>query len=355
MSWDNRDKVRGIILGTAVGDSIGLPAEGISRQRNNRLFRGNWHHRFIARRGMISDDTEHTIFVVQSLLAHSDSSQLFAQRLAWCLKWWLLALPAGAGFATLRSVLKLWVGFSPSKSGVYSAGNGPAMRSAPIGAFFADDLNTMNEFVRASTIITHTDPKALVGASAVAYITGWIIREQLTHRPEKKNFIHTLLSAGTDDEWKGLVYSLSAALDENRDVEKFAELIGQGNGISGYIYHTVSVAAYAWYRYFGDFRKTLGAIFNCGGDTDTAGAIAGALAGAVVGEEGIPPDWRYGIADWPRGRTLLLKISDTLALKSQGTAVTSPVGYFWPMVIFRNALFLIIVLFHGFRRLLPPY
>jgi ADP-ribosyl-[dinitrogen reductase] hydrolase len=355
VSWDKRDKIRGIILGTAVGDSIGLPAEGISRQRNKRLFRGNWHHRFIVCRGMISDDTEHTIFVAQSLLAHTDSSQLFAQRLAWCLKWWLLSLPAGVGLATLKSVLKLWIGFSPSKSGVYSAGNGPAMRSASIGAFFADDLKKMDEFVRASTIITHTDPKALTGAKVVAYITGWIIREQLTHRPEKENFIQTLLSAGTDEEWKRLVYSLSAALDENRDVENFAELIGQGNGISGYIYHTVSVAAYAWYRHFGDFRNTLVAIFNCGGDTDTAGAIAGALAGAVVGEEGIPHDWRHGIADWPRGRTLLLKISDTLALKSQGTPVTSPVGYFWPALCLRNALFLIIVLLHGFRRLLPPY
>jgi len=355
VSWDKGDKIRGIILGTAVGDSIGLPAEGISRQRNKRLFRGNWHHRFILGRGMISDDTEHTIFVVQSLIAHADSAQLFVQRLAWCLKWWLLSLPAGVGLATLKSVLKLWIGFSPSKSGVYSAGNGPAMRSASIGAFFSGDLENMDEFIRASTIITHTDPKALVGARAVAYVTGWIIREQLTRRPDRREFIHILLSAGTDDEWKGLISSISSALDNNYEVERFAELIGQEKGISGYMYHTVPIAVYAWYRHFGDFRKTLVAIFNCGGDTDTAGAIAGSLAGAVVGEEGIPHDWRYGITDWPRGRALLLKISDKLAMKSKAIEVSSPVHYFWPALCLRNALFLIIVLMHGFRRLLPPY
>jgi hypothetical protein len=31
------------------------------------------------------------------------------------------------------------------------------------------------------------------------------------------------------------------------------------------------------------------------------------------------------------------------------------VGYAWPLVPLRNALFLAIVLTHGFRRLLPPY
>ncbi len=86
---------------------------------------------------MVSDDTDHTVFVAQSLLAHPDSPERFAGRLAWCLRLWLLTLPAGVGFATLRSILRLWIGMSPSRSGVYSAGNGPAMRAAPIGAFFA--------------------------------------------------------------------------------------------------------------------------------------------------------------------------------------------------------------------------
>jgi hypothetical protein len=52
------------------------------------------------------------------------------------LRGWLLSLPAGIGFATLRAILKLWLGFPLNRSGVYSAGNGPAMRVAVIGAFF---------------------------------------------------------------------------------------------------------------------------------------------------------------------------------------------------------------------------
>ena len=69
---DRQDRFRGILLGTAVGDALGLPAEGLSRQRIRRLFPGRWRHRFAGHAGMISDDTEHTLFVAQSLLASPD-------------------------------------------------------------------------------------------------------------------------------------------------------------------------------------------------------------------------------------------------------------------------------------------
>lgn len=350
------DRIRGTILGTAVGDSVGLPAEGISRRRNSRMYKGKWKHRLLFSRGMISDDTEHTIFVAQSLITSSDSSEYFARRLAGCFRWWFLSLPAGIGLATLKSIFKLWLGFSPANSGVFSAGNGPSMRSAPIGAFFANHPEKIDEFTLCSTRITHTDPKAYTGAKAVADITAWIIREDLTTQPEKNKFIRMLLSSGRkDNEWKDIVDSVSSALDKNFSVSQFAELIGQGNGISGYVYHTVPVTVYAWYKHFGDFKKTLISVLNCGGDTDTTGAIAGAMAGTVVGEGGIPGEWITGIFDWPRGLKLLGKISDRLADKIDDNTIYSPIKYFWPGILPRNAAFLAVVLFHGFRRMLPPY
>src|SRR5713101_2258079 len=110
--------------------------------------------------GMCSDDTEHTLFVAQALLSHPEDPIAFQRCLAWKLRLWLLGLPAGIGLATLRAILKLWLGFPPSCSGVRSAGNGPAMRSAVIGAFFADEPAKRREFVSAATRITHADPKA---------------------------------------------------------------------------------------------------------------------------------------------------------------------------------------------------
>ena len=125
--------------------------------------------------------------------------------------------------------------------------------------------------------------------------------------------------------------------------------------MTGYVYHTVPVAVYAWLRHYGDFRSTVEAVLECGGDTDTVGAIAGALAGATVGGSGIPGPWSDGIADWPRSVPLLSRVADRLSRQRPGGPPVGPVPYCWPAVLPRNLLFLAVVLFHGFRRLAPPY
>ncbi len=338
-----------------MGDSIGLPAEGLSPSRARKLFPGRWRHRLLINGGMVSDDTDHTVFVAQSLLAHPDSVELFMRRLSRCLRWWFLSLPPGIGFATVRSILRSWV-ISPLRSGVYSAGNGPAMRSAPIGAFFASSPKRMNDYVQASTRLTHTDPRALTGAKAVALIAGWSIRDQLEERPELQDFLELLQQAGSEDpEWETVIDSISAAYGQRLSVKQFAESLGLSKGISGYVYHTVPVVVYAWYLHFGSFEDTLSSVLSCGGDTDTTGAISGALAGAVTGEGGIPADWMKGLNDWPRGVAILRAIADQLAEKREGSQNGSPVRYFWPGMLLRNLFLLAIVLLHILRRLAPPY
>ena len=294
------DRFRGVILGTAVGDAIGLPAEGLTPSRARKLFQSRWRHRLIIGRGMVSDDTDHTLFVAQGLLAHPKSVELFARRLAWCLRLWFLTLPPGIGLATLRAILRLWLGFNPLRSGVYSAGNGPAMRSAPLGAFFASFPERMDVYVKASTRVTHTDPRALIGAAAVAQLTAWSIRDQLMEKPQWKEFSRVLEKTNRQDqEWSKLVGSIGAAVQQDLSVQEFAGSLGLSRGVTGYVYHTVPVVVYAWYRHFGDFEATVSAVLNCGGDADTTGAIAGALVGAVTGEQGIPEDWLKGLCEWP--------------------------------------------------------
>ncbi len=351
-----RDRCRGVILGTAVGDSIGLPAEGVSRLRANKLFPGRWRHRLVNNWGMVSDDTDHSVFAAQSLLVYPNSPDLFARRLSWCLRWWLLAAPASVGFATLKSILRLWLGVSPARSGVNSASNGSAIRSAPIGAFFADSPDQIDEYVAVSTRLTHSDPRALTGAKAVAYLTAWMIRERMVKRPKLEDTLACLHRAGKgDDEWAGILRSIADAHEQSLTVGQFARCLGLSDGVTGYMYHTVPVAIYAWYQHFGCFEDTVSAVITCGGDTDTAGAIAGALAGAVVGEQGIPGDWVSGIRDWPRGTEFFCEVADRLAENSQTREAGSPVSYFWPGVVPRNIFFLAVVLLHGFRRLAPPY
>jgi ADP-ribosyl-[dinitrogen reductase] hydrolase len=162
------DRIVGLLLGTAVGDALGLPAEGLRPAMIRRLrWSGHWRHRFLPGRGMWSDDTEHTIMLAQALLASQGKLPRFTRAFASELRWWLLGLPAGTGFATARAILRLWLGYPPQKSGVFSAGNGPCMRTALIGACFPENPLTRRSFTEAQTRLTHSDPKAFIAALAV--------------------------------------------------------------------------------------------------------------------------------------------------------------------------------------------
>jgi ADP-ribosylglycohydrolase len=339
----------GVLLGTAVGDALGLPAEGMSRQRIQQRWHGQWRHRFLFGRGMVSDDTEHSLFVAQALLAHPNDPVAFQRCLAWKLRLWLLGVPAGIGFATLRAILKLWLGFPPTRSGVHSAGNGPAMRSAIIGAYFFDERQKRREFVTAATLLTHTDPRAATAAFAVAEAAAWAVRQD----EPVDDWLTELPGLGCEDEWRAHCNKLSDALTGKKSVESFAASLGLHNAVTGYAYHSVPVAFYAWLLHRNDFRVAMESALNCGGDTDSVGAIVGALAGTDLGKGGIPVEWLSAIREWPRSNRLLEKIGEHLASQRWAGQSLGPVHYFWPGLIPRNFIFLVTVLLHGFRRLLP--
>jgi len=300
---------------------------------------------------MCSDDTEHTLLIAQTLLSNYQDAPAFQRCFAWKLRWWLMGLPAGVGFATARAIVKLWLGFSPTKSGVRSAGNGPAMRSAILGLFFADDAQRRREFVSAATLLTHTDPKAETAALAVAEAAAWAASSNRS----AADFLARLPSCGTEEEWQRLCRHLSEAHTQNKTVTEFARSLGLKRGVTGYAFHTVPVALYAWVRHRNDFRAALVNVLDCGGDTDTMGAIVGALVGASIGPDDIPQEWTKGLLEWPRSLSVLRKLSARLVEQTTRDEPLGPVRYFWPGLIPRNLIFLAVVLLHGFRRLLPPY
>lgn len=339
-----------VLLGTAVGDSLGLPAEGLSAQKIARRWPGPWRQRFLFGRGMVSDDTEHTVFVAQCLVQSRGEAADFQRRLAWRLRLWLLGLPAGIGFATLRAIIKLWLGFPPSRSGVFSAGNGPAMRSAVIGIFFAEDPERLKSFVRASTRLTHTDPKAETAALAVALTAAFASKSLANSGNDIATLEQLWRSAGAQDtEWQNLLGHLFACEDRNLSVPDMARVLGLQKGVSGYAYHTAPVALYAWLRHRGDFRTSLEAVLACGGDTDTVGAITGALAAL---HSPIPADWLAGISDFPISTTYLIDLARALETAQHGGGCPTP-SFPWYTLPFRNLFFLAVVLCHGLRRLIP--
>lgn len=107
---------------------------------------------------------------------------------------------------------------------------------------------------------------------------------------------------------------------------------GKKKGVSGYVYHTVPVVIFTWYRHFGNFPQALSAIYDCGGDTDTTGAILGALMGATVGLKGIPEDWINNLRDYPRNIELLHKIAQKLSNTIHNNYQPSQPIFLWLVV-----------------------
>lgn len=328
----------GCLIGTAVGDSLLLPAEGLTRQRIARRFGDHLAHSLVCGHGMVSDDTDHHFFVARCLAAEPTDADRFARRLAWHLRWWLLCVPAGCGKATGRAIIKLLFGWPVTRSGVSSGGNGPSMRAAIIGAFHAHDPDARRAFGDASCYLTHRHPHAHAAARAVAEIAAWIVRGN--DEPLMALLEHS------DPDWQRQLGIVSEWNERGDDTDALATALGCTNAVSGWSLHSVPFAIGCWLRFRHDARAGMAAIRRAGGDTDTIGAIASAWYGLDRGEGAFPTEWVERIVDWP---------VSVNALRYAGAAVAgNPIHRWgWPLLPLRNLLFFLIILTHMVRRVFP--
>ena len=328
----NRKKViQNSIVGTALGDSIGLPFEALSRKKIAKKKPTFKKQSLFFGKGMFSDDTEQTLSVAQSLIESYDNVDIFKKGMRRRLQLWFLALPAGIGFATMRAIVK---SFFVKKAGVFSAGNAPAMRSALLGILFGNNDVKLVEFVRANTELTHTDPKAYYGALAVAKAS------YLSSVDQEDSFFEVMKYMVDDREFLELLDEV----EENLPLTslEFAEKLGLEKGVGGYIYQTLPIVLHAWLRNRENLKQAIIDVVRCGGDTDTTGAIVGSIVGAKSKEP--PSEWLEGIVDFPRDlafmEELSIKLNDVFEdRKAQKAPRLSAFA-----IVFRNFLFLSIVL-----------
>jgi ADP-ribosyl-[dinitrogen reductase] hydrolase len=345
------EQILGCLLGTAIGDAVGLRREGLSRARAVRLYGSTLMPNLIFGLGYCSDDTEHSLMIARALsLCGGDVGQ-FETIFAAELKRWILTVPAGTGFATLRACLKLLAGFGPTRSGIFSAGNGPAMRSAIIG-IYAKDEDQLTKLVRASTRLTHTDPKAEEGARLVARAA----RLRITiAKQEPIDFLRAAASSVVGGELQDSLGAAAQALEAGKSCEEFADSRGWTRGVSGYVNQTVPAALYCWAYSPSDFQQSVEHAVLLGGDTDSVAAITGAISGANLGYRAIPSAWVERLAEWPRTVKWIEELSRALADAVERGVCTKAPPMHWLATIPRNLVFAIVVIGLGIRRLLPPY
>jgi ADP-ribosyl-[dinitrogen reductase] hydrolase len=326
---ERRQRLEGCLLGTAVGDALGLPCEGLSPAVVARRFLPLDRFRLVGARGFVSDDTEQSALVVQSLCGHdgddtdnnTDNAIVAAFRRA--LLGWFWRLPFGVGLATIRAALRLTLGLR--RSGVASAGNGAAMRSMVLGAAITDGPRR-RRLAEALARVTHTDPRAVGAAIFVADVAAG--DEHALSRVDEPN--------------------LRAALEKASDLaEGHADLATAVTaiGTSGFVMHSVPFAWFCLNRWGVSFEAVTQAIQG-GGDTDTNAAIVGGWVGALKPDE-IPAPLVERLAGGPFGPRHLRALARSCASN------TRPPFYAWPLALLRNLALYPVVLAHGFRRLLP--
>lgn len=338
------DRIAGTLLGTALGDALGLAAEGMSARAIARRFGRVERFRMLGRTGFVSDDTEQSALIAQSLIRSPRDADLCARAFRRSILGWFCRLPWGVGMGTAKACLRIALGLRPS--GVMSAGNGAAMRAAVIGAFFRDEPDERIAFGRALAEATHRDPRAVEGALFVAELAAACARgpagaDRYACQEEAQQIV-TLPELEDTLDW---ARDLARRGAETREA---AEAIGT----SGYVLHSVPMATYAFLRHGDDFLTAVAEAIGAGGDTDSTGAIVGGWLGALRGADALPRDLIAKIHDGPFGPTHLRALAESLAHVGDGGAPRAP-RYSVTAATGRNLALMPVILAHGFRRLLP--
>lgn len=170
-----------------------------------------------------------------------------------------------------------------------SYGNGGAMRVAPLGAFFAEDIDLVIENARLSAEVTHAHPEGIAGAIAVAASASiaWQLRQNAAPL-NSKTFLEQIASFTPPSVVRDkILLASSLILDES--IWEIIKVLGNGSGISAQ--DTVPFAIWCASQHLDNFEEALWLTASGHGDMDTNCAIVGGIVATYTGAEGIPAEW----------------------------------------------------------------
>ncbi len=158
-----------------------------------------------------------------------------------------------------------------------------------------------------------------------------------------------------DNDLRELIQQAATSALRGETARQFCRQLKLENGITGYMYHTLPVVLQIWLRFPLEYEKAMNEAIGCGGDTDTVAAILGGIIGAGTGAKGIPVKWRNDLWEWPRSIAWMTLLTWELTGVKLNQQKRPAPGVLLIGLLARNVFFMIWVLLHGFRRLLPPY
>ncbi|MFE9356638.1 ADP-ribosylglycohydrolase family protein [Streptomyces olivaceoviridis] len=294
-----RERARGALLGLAVGDALGAPAENLRPSE----IRARWGRitGYVSEQPYGTDDTEYAIFSGLLLARHGAALTPEHVEAAW--HEWIADRAEGpfrgAGFSERGTLENLRRGLAAPISAQHrhAWSDGLAMRAAPFGVFAAGRPAEAARLVAVDGSVSH-EGEGIYGGQAVAAgvaaaMTGAAVAV----------VIAAALAVIPDDSWtaRSLRRAVSVAHRGERAVRS-AVVIG-GYPWTDLAPEAVALAFGAYAAADGDFREAVLTAVNMGRDADTTAAVAGALCGAGQGLSAIPPHWSAAIGP-ARGRCL---------------------------------------------------
>jgi poly(ADP-ribose) glycohydrolase ARH3 len=298
---DLKSKFIGALLGTAVGDALGAPLEGWSRERVDRVYGESGRLEMVE--GRYTDDTEQMIGVAESLLRNTgfdgaDMARTLVQNMNPRRGY---GPGSRAAFERLRAGEQWDEAAQHLFGGMGSYGNGAAMRIAPVGLFYYDNPKELREVAYRSSQITHTHELGKEGAALQAFAIALAVRKDRNEMlSQLEDFVH-------HEVYKNKLRRMERLLrTEASSGEVIAEL---GNGMAAF--DSVPTAIYSFLR-FEDFERSVVSAIRLGGDTDTIGAMTGAICGAYYGDQAIPSEWLARLEDGEKGKRYIQRLAEEL-------------------------------------------
>lgn len=247
-----------------------------------------------------TDDTQMALSVVsilrqyhkinQGILAMSFGARYDARRgYGGAMHWLLPKLWQGGRWPDLAPLLF---------DGQGSYGNGGAMRVAPVGAYFADDLDAVVENAARSSEVTHAHPEATAGAISVAVAAAYAWRTR-SAPPNRQQFLDLILPHVPDSIVREKIRH-ARRLDPSASVILAMSALGSGHDISAQ--DTCPFVVWCAGGHLGSYEEALWLTVSGLGDRDTTCAMVGGIVALSTGAAGIPDAWtkaREPLPRWP--------------------------------------------------------
>ena len=302
----NKLRLKGCILGLAIGDAMGAPVEFMKRGTFEPVTAYRSGGKFRLNAGEWTDDTAMALCLAQSLIESKgfDPIDQLDKYIKWIDTGYMSCTGkmVGLGKTCMRSLIRY-----RSKGQAYTglkhekfSGNGSLMRLAPICIYYADNLDKAVHYAVLSSKTTHGSPIAIDCCRYFAYIIVHLLNGLEKDMLFSNEFIAGVYRYFLDDPLHDELNSIIRC--------EFTSKCANEIQSSGYAIHSLEASLWSFHHTH-TFEEAILKSVNLGDDSDTVGAITGQMVGAYYGVDGVSNEWISGLSRLDLIESVFVKLS----------------------------------------------